>query len=630
MKSRNRYSTSVIKLSHQILVVSVLLIMSGNHKYRVKGCLSRLWTTPDPHPETSQARVFKLDPKRILRQCFGRYGCFSVDRPWLSSHRPLSFFPKSPKVMNAYFFLYTRRNPIHLHLLKIDDNPSLLTSYFDPNKMTFILTHGYFEHGHVTWLQRMKAELLINGDYNVIIMDWLTGSGPPYSQATANTRLIGVMGGQLLDFLKKKAKMNLLKAHCIGHSLGAHVCGYVGSYLKHTLHSELGRITGLDPAEPNFEHTHPLVRLDPSDAYFVDVIHTDANPITKMGLGLFQSCGHLDFYPNGGKVMYGCDWSMMQTLELEGGNMAAAFRRVVGCNHFRAYEYFIESINSKCPFTAVECPTWDEFASGGCNGCSSDGDPYSCDYMGFYAFTKLKGKRPEKEGRSLYVLTSENQPFCSYNYRVTIKLSDTRKSFTQGGDRGNFQMILNGDNEASTKLRLNKQDAFFEAGRTYHFMTTTGDLGHVKSADLVWEYAYHPLNPLTWRVLSESKMYVNRIEIEQFGHKSKHTFCAQDEPFHPNKPKRVIWRPTCRENAPDPGSSFLGSLLNVDPIGNAQFVFAQVNPLNMNPLNGLATIEQAFTGFGSSVTSTSASMRRLGQTIMRSDTVRRVLQTDGS
>lgn len=36
---------------------------------------------------------------------------------------------------------------------------------------------------------------------------------------------------------------------------------------------------GLDPAEPCFEGTPELVRLDPSDAQFVDVIHTDAAPI---------------------------------------------------------------------------------------------------------------------------------------------------------------------------------------------------------------------------------------------------------------------------------------------------------------------------------------------------------------
>ena len=41
--------------------------------------------------------------------------------------------------------------------------------------------------------------------------------------------------------------------------------------------------------------------LDETDAYFVDVIHTDANPLMSFGLGLWQKCGHLDFYPNGGR-----------------------------------------------------------------------------------------------------------------------------------------------------------------------------------------------------------------------------------------------------------------------------------------------------------------------------------------
>ena len=37
--------------------------------------------------------------------------------------------------------------------------------------------------------------------------------------------------------------------------------------------------SGLDPAQPCFEGTPEEVRLDPSDAIFVDVIHTDSAPI---------------------------------------------------------------------------------------------------------------------------------------------------------------------------------------------------------------------------------------------------------------------------------------------------------------------------------------------------------------
>ena len=85
---------------------------------------------------------------------------------------------------------------------------------------------------------------------------------------------------------------------------------YVGSNLRKQ-GLQLGRITGLDPAEPHFEYTHPRVRLDETDAYYVDVIHTDARPLMSFGLGMWQKCGHSDFYPNGGLIMSGCQTGIM-------------------------------------------------------------------------------------------------------------------------------------------------------------------------------------------------------------------------------------------------------------------------------------------------------------------------------
>lgn len=64
--------------------------------------------------------------------------------------------------------------------------------------------------------------------------------------------------------------------------------------------------SGLDPASPDFNHGNMSARLDPSDAQFVDVIHSD---IGLGGLGLARPCGHVDFYPNGGDNQPGCAMS---------------------------------------------------------------------------------------------------------------------------------------------------------------------------------------------------------------------------------------------------------------------------------------------------------------------------------
>lgn len=62
----------------------------------------------------------------------------------------------------------------------------------------------------------------------------------------------------------------------------------------------------MDPAEPDFEHLSEGIRLDPADANFVDVIHTNGAPISNLGYGLMQASGHVDFYVNGGEKQPGC------------------------------------------------------------------------------------------------------------------------------------------------------------------------------------------------------------------------------------------------------------------------------------------------------------------------------------
>lgn len=46
--------------------------------------------------------------------------------------------------------------------------------------------------------------------------------------------------------------------------------------------------------------------MDQTDAAFVDVIHSNGENLILGGLGSSQPMGHVDFYPNGGRMQKGC------------------------------------------------------------------------------------------------------------------------------------------------------------------------------------------------------------------------------------------------------------------------------------------------------------------------------------
>lgn len=72
------------------------------------------------------------------------------------------------------------------------------------------------------------------------------------------------------------------------------------------LNSVIKNFSGLDPAGPLFESQDTRARLDETDAAFVDVIHSNGENLILGGLGSSQPMGHVDFYPNGGRMQKGC------------------------------------------------------------------------------------------------------------------------------------------------------------------------------------------------------------------------------------------------------------------------------------------------------------------------------------
>ena len=65
----------------------------------------------------------------------------------------------------------------------------------------------------------------------------------------------------------------------------------------------------MDPVGLLFTNVDSADRLDPTDADYVDVIHTDAG-----GFGVSYNVGHIDFYPNGGSTQPGCQFNIFSKL----------------------------------------------------------------------------------------------------------------------------------------------------------------------------------------------------------------------------------------------------------------------------------------------------------------------------
>jgi pimeloyl-ACP methyl ester carboxylesterase len=320
--------------------------------------------------------------------------------------------PESPEKVGAKFTLFTRNIPNGV-LIKWDQIPN---DYSSSNTGTKFITHGFVHHGLKKWVMDIKDAILRVENANVIIVDWSKGNGFPYTQATANTQIVGAEIARLIKTLVNDKGESYAKFHLIGHSLGAHISGYAGRYLQ----GKIGRITGLDPAGPYFENTDPIVRLDPTDAIYVDAIHTDGTANLALGLGLMQPVGHADFYPNGGKDQPGCGTTSDKLL---GAIFNAALMNVDGveetlaCSHMAAVYYFIDSIeNLDCSYTGYQCNSKSDFDSGKCILCTH----FGCNKMGYWS-------DGAKDRGILYLNTQPplSGKYCKQNFQINMFSQDS-------------------------------------------------------------------------------------------------------------------------------------------------------------------------------------------------------------
>ncbi|XP_041426747.1 pancreatic lipase-related protein 2 isoform X2 [Xenopus laevis] len=363
--------------------------------------------------------------------CYEGTGCFENSFPWAGTEaRPERSLSWAPEQVNTRFLLFTKDNPDHFQEI---NSSTIFQSHFQTTRKTRFVIHGYTDSGDKGWVPDMCKDEL--------------GYSPSL-------------------------------VHIIGHSLGAHAAGEAGKQMP-----SIGRITGLDPAQPYFQNNPTDLRLDPTDARLVDVIHTDTAPFdSSLGLGINQLVGHLDFFPNGGIQMPGCKHKENYNSEIDkvlqevsrGNwtlNISEEYNKLV-CNHLRSYKYYMESIITPDGFIGFPASSYLSFSSGDGFPCPADG----CPLMGHYA-DSFSGAT--EISRVFYLNTGDSLPFARWRYQVTVHISAPVSVL------GLVRLSLLGIN-GKTKMHQIFSGWIQPKQTVTAFIDVETKVGRLKSVDFIW------------------------------------------------------------------------------------------------------------------------------------------------
>ncbi|XP_066146170.1 phospholipase A1 [Euwallacea fornicatus] len=219
------------------------------------------------------------------------------------------------------YYLYTKHTGRDRLRIDIRNPLSLKLSGFDPERRNVFIIHGFNGTESKTPMTILRDAYLYRADYNIFTIDWadLT-TFPCYLSSLSNTRLVAQCAAKLYAFVMDNGG-KAEDSTCVGHSLGAHICGMISNHLTSKQH----KIVGLDPARPLIDrYAKTYFRLTKDDAYHVQIIHTNSG-----FLGEVNQVGHVDFCVNGGMKQPGCKGTQV---------------RISRCSHFQSACYFAKSV----------------------------------------------------------------------------------------------------------------------------------------------------------------------------------------------------------------------------------------------------------------------------------------------
>ena len=133
-------------------------------------------------------------------------------------------------------------------------------------KTTYTLTFPFkwsgWQDDGLRYGEFFAPSYLAVGEHNVFSINWGQLEDLNYIRAAATTQPVGKHSALLVLLLAFEAGARMEDIHLVGHSLGAHVVGFLGKKVQDLGLGKVARVTGLDPAKPLFELANATGRID--------------------------------------------------------------------------------------------------------------------------------------------------------------------------------------------------------------------------------------------------------------------------------------------------------------------------------------------------------------------------------
>lgn len=292
-----------------------------------------------------------------------------------------------------------------------------------PRQATIILVHGWLGGlQNEIWLSEAKNTALDasdelkmdNNNYNdidgnnnnddddeleyrpnVIVVDWSEFAQGSLYSATQNSHKVARRLGRLLEQLARVGSLKPELMHCLGHSIGAHICGQAarmafpaqpqpassepygsGQDKRLARRQRLGRITALDPGgfcyELGIKNETNFLGMRPSDALLVDAYYSNRSPF-----GNKYQVAQYNVRLDNGFFQRSC--SVWRNSSLATEYFRATVRFVLGqvghndiltCDHYFATRFSHQRLSEECSYVSYACDSYRNFLRGRCASCA--------------------------------------------------------------------------------------------------------------------------------------------------------------------------------------------------------------------------------------------------------------------